>query len=291
MRHKTQRWHLVAPISAAFILSFTLNAHAGKIGGPNDDYDGDGLTNAQEKSVHTNPKKADTDKDGLSDGVEVNDTHTNPKRKDSDRDHLSDSQELALQTDPLDDDTDDDSVEDGQEVKDGTDPLDDDTDDDGVDDGDDSEPGEHGAEFEVRGLVTAVTDACQLTVTTNTGSVQVDASQAVIEGGVACSNLSGQFIEAEGELKEGVLQATKVHMEDDPNVVEVEVRGQVTAVNANGGCLLTVTTSAGDVQVNATTATLRGVAACAALAGLRVEAEGEMMSGVLVAKKVKIEDD
>ena len=291
MRHKTQRWYTIAPISAAFILSFTLNAHAGKIGGPNDDYDGDGLTNAQEKSAHTNPKKADTDKDGLSDGVEVNDTHTNPKRKDSDRDHLSDSQELALQTDPLDDDSDDDSVEDGQEVEDGTDPLDSDTDDDGVDDGDDPEPGEHGAEFEVRGLVTAVADNCLLTIATETGPVQVDASQAVIEGGVTCFSLNGQLIEAEGELKDGILQAAKVNLEDDPNVVEIEIRGQVTAVNANGGCLLTVTTSTGDIQVNATTAMLRGVAGCAALAGLRVEAEGEMMSGVLVAKKVKVEDN
>lgn len=291
MRHTPQRWHLIAPISAAFILSFTLNAHAGKIGGPNDDYDGDGLTNAQEKLVRTNPKKADTDKDGLSDGVEVNDTQTNPKRKDSDRDHLSDSQELALQTDPLDDDSDDDGVEDGDEVKNDTDPLDSDTDDDGVEDGDDPEPGEHGAEFEVRGLVTAVTDNCQLTVTTDSGSIQIDASSAVLLEVASCLDLAGQLVEVEGELKNGVMQAKKVHLEDDPNAVEVEIRGQVTAVNANGGCLLTVTTSAGDVQVNATTATLRGVATCAALAGLRVEAEGEIISGVLVAKKVKVEDD
>ncbi|MBI3248431.1 MAG: hypothetical protein HYZ50_18170 [Deltaproteobacteria bacterium] len=288
-------WSLLLSLSAALVFTFAPNVQASKIGGPNDDYDGDGLTNAQEKVLKTNPKKADTDKDGLSDGVEVNDTHTDPRRKDSDRDHLTDSQELALHTDPLDDDSDDDGVEDGDEVDDGTDPLDADTDDDGIDDGDDPEPGEHGAEFEVRGQVTAVDSSagCLLTITTQTGPVQVDASTATIEGGVACDDLNGEQVEAEGFLVKGVLQAEKVNIEDGQNDEddEVEIRGQVTGVDTKGGCFLTVNTTAGVVPVDASTARIRGAASCAALNGQLVEAEGVMVGGVLKARDVKVEDD
>lgn len=285
-------WSILVPLSAAFVFALAPNTHASKIGGPNDDFDGDGLTNAQEKTLKTNPKKADTDKDGLPDGVEVNDTHTNPKKKDSDHDHLNDGQELALQTDPLDDDTDDDGVEDGDEVKDGTDPLDADTDDDGIDDGDDPEPGEHGAEFEVRGQVTAVDSGvgCLLTIETQTGPVQVDASSATFDAGVACEDLLNRQVEAEGVLVEGVLQAEKVHIEDD-NEVEVKVRGPVSELNTNGGCFFTVTDTAGPVSVDASTAHLRGAATCADLDSQIVEAEGIMVGGVLNAKEVKVEDD
>lgn len=285
-------WSLLLSLSAAFVFTFAPSVHASKIGGPNDDYDHDGLTNAQEKALKTNPKKADTDKDGLSDGVEVNQTHTDPKRKDTDRDHLTDSQELALQTDPLDDDTDDDGIEDGDEVEDGTDPLDADTDDDGIDDGDDPEPGEHGAEFEVRGQVTAVDSSagCLLTIATQTGPVQVDASTATIEGGATCDDLNGEQVEAEGFLVNGVLQAKKVNIEDGVED-EVEIRGQVTGVDTTGGCFLTVSTTAGVVVVDASTARFRGAATCTDFNGQLVEAEGVMVGGVLQARDVKVEDD
>lgn len=216
---KEKGWRIILPLGAAFLFTFALNAQAGKLGGPNDDPDGDGLTNAQEKELHTNPRKADTDKDGLSDKVEVNDTHTNPKKKDSDKDGLKDGQEVALHTDPMDDDTDDDGVEDGDEVEDGTDPNDADTDDDGIDDGDDPEPGEHGAEFEVKGTVTAVVDVdpnCLLTIETAPGStVNVNAAEATLEGAASCADLNGQLVEAEGTVVDGVLKAEKVQVEDD----------------------------------------------------------------------------
>ena len=35
------------------------------------DYDGDGLSNLQEKKLGTDPKKTDTDNDGIDDGTEV----------------------------------------------------------------------------------------------------------------------------------------------------------------------------------------------------------------------------
>jgi hypothetical protein len=42
------------------------------------DSDGDGLSDAAEISLGTNPQNPDTDGDGLSDGQEVNDYHTDP---------------------------------------------------------------------------------------------------------------------------------------------------------------------------------------------------------------------
>ena len=43
-----------------------------------EDSDEDGLTNIQEYALGLNPLIADTDEDGLLDGVEVNDHKTNP---------------------------------------------------------------------------------------------------------------------------------------------------------------------------------------------------------------------
>ena len=84
----------------------------------NGDPDGDGLINAHELNLGTDPDNADTDGDGLSDGEEV-----------------------ELGTDPLSADSDDDGLSDGAEVNDvGTDPLNDDSDFDGVPDGQDTEP-------------------------------------------------------------------------------------------------------------------------------------------------------
>jgi outer membrane protein OmpA-like peptidoglycan-associated protein len=102
------------------------------------DPDGDGLTNAQEKELGTDPKNADTDGDGIKDGDEVNMYHTNPLKQDTDGDGLSDYAEIfTYHTDPLKVDTDGDGIKDGDEVMTyKTDPLKADTDGDGLNDGD-----------------------------------------------------------------------------------------------------------------------------------------------------------
>ena len=80
----------------------------------------------------TKPLKKDTDRDGLSDGREVNGVSkrwascsTNPLRKDTDRDDLSDGAEIKKhRTNPCDWDTDNGGVSDGVEVHAGSDPHD-----------------------------------------------------------------------------------------------------------------------------------------------------------------------
>jgi len=95
------------------------------------DPDGDGLSNAQEAALGTDPNDADTDNDGIDDGSEIGNDgtvgidDTDPLDADSDDDGLSDGAELVGQdgspnngdeTDPLNADSDKDGVADGTEV-------------------------------------------------------------------------------------------------------------------------------------------------------------------------------
>jgi hypothetical protein len=66
------------------------------------DSDNDGLTDAEEEKLGTDPNKADTDGDGLSDGDEVNVYHTDPLDKDTDGDGYDDGTEVEAGTDPND---------------------------------------------------------------------------------------------------------------------------------------------------------------------------------------------
>ena len=96
------------------------------LSGGDPDSDGDGLTDARETEIGTDPFDPDTDKDGLSDGEEVLTINTDPLNPDTDWDGLTDGSEVNVyKTNPLDPDTDDGGVTDGHEViEDGTNPLD-----------------------------------------------------------------------------------------------------------------------------------------------------------------------
>jgi hypothetical protein len=98
------------------------------------DADGDGLSDAEENRLGTDPDHADTDRDGLADGTEVHVFGSDPTDVDTDGDGLSDGREAnAVGTEPTDADTDGDGLSDGDEVEwYGSDPLDVDTDDDGL---------------------------------------------------------------------------------------------------------------------------------------------------------------
>ncbi|MFQ5975399.1 MAG: PKD domain-containing protein [Candidatus Hydrothermarchaeales archaeon] len=122
------------------------------------DKDNDGLNDTEEKRLGTDPEKADTDGDSLTDFDEVYNIKTDPLKADTDEDGLIDGLErgvsvagdtdISSTTDPLEADTDGDGLTDGEEdtnkngaVDEGeTDPNNSDTDGDGVIDSEDPDP-------------------------------------------------------------------------------------------------------------------------------------------------------
>ena len=89
------------------------------------DADGDGLTDALETTLGTDPLLPDSDADGVSDSDEIDFYGTDALDPDTDDDGLTDAEELLTYgANPLLADTDGDDVSDGDEVTAGSDPLD-----------------------------------------------------------------------------------------------------------------------------------------------------------------------
>ncbi len=88
------------------------------------DDDSDGLSNAEERRLGTDPLETDTDNDGLFDREEVKSFKTDPTKADTDGDGLSDYSEIKVWfTNPFETDSDGDGYSDGEEVINGYDPL------------------------------------------------------------------------------------------------------------------------------------------------------------------------
>lgn len=98
---------------------------------PGMDFDADGLDDADEIRLGSDPTVVDTDGDGLTDGDEVHLHNTSAVLADTDQDNLNDGDEIAIGSDPNNPDTDGDGLGDGNET--GS-PLLRDTDADGVND-------------------------------------------------------------------------------------------------------------------------------------------------------------
>lgn len=123
-------------------------AHAALLIGPYPDSDGDGLTDAEEEDLGTDPQNPDTDGDGLPDGAELA-VGTDPRNPDTDGDgHLDGADNCPLvhaksqkdldgdgKGDACDDDIDGDGLSNADEAAVGSDPLKPDTDRDKIVDG------------------------------------------------------------------------------------------------------------------------------------------------------------
>lgn len=109
------------------------------------DSDKDGLSDSDEGKWGTNPKKSDTDGDGVSDGAEINQYKTDPTKAsaDADGDGIKDSDEiLKYFSSPTNSDTDGDGLSDPEEInKYKTSPTAMDTDGDGKSDADEIKKG------------------------------------------------------------------------------------------------------------------------------------------------------
>ena len=96
------------------------------------DADGDNITDTDEATLGTDPKNADTDGDGLMDGLETDFLSSDPldpsspgtATVDPDADGLPDALESSIGTDPANADSDNDGIADGWEFFLGNDPLD-----------------------------------------------------------------------------------------------------------------------------------------------------------------------
>ncbi len=141
-------------------LYFSLTAGVKVFLFPDNDIDGDGLSNEEEELRGFNPYDADTDGDKVTDWYEYTQMNSDPRRMDTDgdgltdfeegikygtradtldtdRDALNDAEEVQrFNTDPLKSDTDGDGLPDGKEILLGTNPNRVDTDSDGLTDGD-----------------------------------------------------------------------------------------------------------------------------------------------------------
>ncbi|MFA7368854.1 MAG: choice-of-anchor Q domain-containing protein, partial [Kiritimatiellales bacterium] len=94
---------------------------------PDGDADGDGLSNAEELLLGTDPLNPDTDGDTMPDGWEVangfDPLNSSDANRDADGDNLVNSGEFTRHTDPRNPDTDGDGFDDGTEASGGSDPL------------------------------------------------------------------------------------------------------------------------------------------------------------------------
>ena len=195
---------------------------------PDDDSDGDMLTDGYEKKIGTDPNKPDTDGDGLTDYEEVTKYHTNPLKMDTDGDGLSDGDEvIKYHTDPLKVDTDGDGLSDGDEVlKYKTDPLKVDTDGDGLSDGDEvlkykTDP------LKVDTDGGTVSDGVEVQRGTNpldpnddVPKIKVEVGKSIVLEGITFTSGSAALTPA----SENILDSVYVRLKANPTV-EVEIRG------------------------------------------------------------------
>ena len=142
---------------------------------------------------------------------------------------------------------------------------------------------------DLRGIALGVVAATQ---TFTVRGVAVDASAATIDCGAA-GLASGQYVEVEGRIRLGGVDATSVKCVPAPAGAVIELRGTASAVDGEGNSL-TLTTTAGAQTVRWTVLTFFADPLRRALPGqmngrpLRVE--GVLVNGVFVATKIRLDN-
>jgi hypothetical protein len=173
------------------------------------DSDGDGLSDATEQQIGTDPNNADSDGDGLQDGAEILTHNTSPLLSDTDQDGINDGAETQGGSNPLGGavttpvDSDGDGLSDATEQQIGTDPSNADSDGDGLQDG---------AEI----------------LTHNTSPLLSDTDQDGISDGAETqggSNPLGGAVTGTDSDSDGLTDASEAEMRLDPNNPDTDSDG------------------------------------------------------------------
>lgn len=116
--------------------------------------------------------------------------------------------------------------------------------------------------------------------------VAVDASGAALQGCPATGLAEGLYVEVTGTLNGTGVVASTVHCEDEPSSAQVEREGVASAVDAAAGSFSLTLDQGTVVSVKWTNATYFGDLTPQMLAGSKVQVEGTLVGGVLMASKI-----
>lgn len=121
--------------------------------------------------------------------------------------------------------------------------------------------------------------------------VDVDASQAEVEGCPAGQVAEGLFVEVEGRLGATGVIAKSVHCEDEPDGAVVERKGTASNVDTVARRFTLTLATGGTLAVTWSEVTFFQNVSAATLAGQRVEVEGKLVEGVMQARKIEVETE
>ena len=99
-QHNTQENNTQNQIVTSTIFETSTSTPNHSVVNSEKDSDGDGLTDAEELELKTNPNNADTDSDGLTDWAEIKLYNTDPLNPDTDSDGYKDGEEVVKGYDP-----------------------------------------------------------------------------------------------------------------------------------------------------------------------------------------------
>jgi len=120
--------------------------------------------------------------------------------------------------------------------------------------------------------------------------VIVDASVARVQGCPATGLVDGLYVEVKGSLTSTGVLARELHCEDEPSGASVEREGIAAAVDTAGSSFNLVPEKGAAIAVKWTSATYFGGLTATTLSGQKVQVEGSFVDGVLMARKIKVDD-
>ncbi len=120
--------------------------------------------------------------------------------------------------------------------------------------------------------------------------VLVDPTGAKLEGCPAAGLADGLFVEVEGALGSTGVAARKIKCEDEPSDASVEREGVASGVDVAAMSFSLAQKKGEAVSVRWTSTTYFGGVTPKSLDGKKVNVEGSLVGGVLVASKIKADD-